>query len=116
MAEIVGEIASASAEQSTGIDQISTALAQMDEITQQNSALVEENAASVKTLEQQSQSMDEQISVFKLGTLAETAEVMRRAAPEAPKQPVRPVARRTNGFARGALAVAHEEDADWKEF
>jgi methyl-accepting chemotaxis protein len=118
VAEIVGEIASASAEQSTGIDQISTALSQMDEITQQNSALVEENAASVKTLEQQSQAMDEQISVFKLGTLAETAEAMRRVAPEAPKQPSRHVARRANGneSARGALAVAREEDADWKEF
>ncbi len=118
VAEIVGEIASASAEQSTGIDQISTALSQMDEITQQNSALVEENAASVKTLEQQSQAMDEQISIFKLGSLAETAEVMRRVAPEAPKQPHRHVARRANGngSARGALAVAQEKDADWKEF
>ncbi len=118
VAEIVGEIASASSEQSTGIDQISTALSQMDEITQQNSALVEENAASVKTLEQQSQAMDEQISIFKLGTLAEAAEAMRRAAPEAPKQPARHVARRANGkgSTHGALAVAQEEDADWKEF
>ena len=120
VAEIVGEIASASSEQSTGIDQISTALSQMDEITQQNSALVEENAASVKTLEQQSQSMGEQISVFKLGSLAEVAQEMRRVAPEAPapKQPAQRTARRMNGNggAQSALAVAHEQDADWKEF
>lgn len=66
VADIVAEISSASAEQATGIDQINTALAQMDEVTQQNSALVEENAASVKTLEQQSQTMGAQVSIFRL--------------------------------------------------
>jgi hypothetical protein len=38
----------------------------MDEVTQQNSALVEENAAAAKSLEQQSQGMDEQVSFFQL--------------------------------------------------
>jgi uncharacterized phage infection (PIP) family protein YhgE len=64
--EIVSEIASASGEQSTGIDQVNTALTQMDEATQQNSALVEENAAAAKSLEQQSQGMDERVSFFRL--------------------------------------------------
>ena len=54
VAEIVSEIASASAEQATGIDQVNRALTQMDEVTQQNSALVEQNAAAAKALEQQS--------------------------------------------------------------
>jgi methyl-accepting chemotaxis protein len=38
----------------------------MDEVTQQNSALVEENAATAKTLEVQSQGMDERVSFFRL--------------------------------------------------
>ena len=66
VAEIVSEIASASAEQSTGLEQISKALAQMDEVTQQNSALVEENAATAKTLENQAQSMDQQVAFFQV--------------------------------------------------
>jgi methyl-accepting chemotaxis protein len=66
VAEIVSEIASASAEQSTGIDQVNIALSQMDEVTQQNSALVEQNAAAAKALEQQSQAMDERVSTFRL--------------------------------------------------
>jgi methyl-accepting chemotaxis protein len=120
VADIVGEIASASAEQSTGIDQISTALSQMDEITQQNSALVEENAASVKTLEQQSQAMGEQVSIFKIGSLADMVQEMRRVAPpvaETPKPQAKRPARHMNGngAAQGALAVA-KEDPDWKEF
>jgi methyl-accepting chemotaxis protein len=64
--EIVSEIASASAEQSTGIDQVNTALTQMDNVTQQNSALVEENAAAAKALEQQSQDMDARVSFFRV--------------------------------------------------
>jgi methyl-accepting chemotaxis protein len=44
-------IATASVEQSTGIEQINKALSQVDEATQQNSALVGENAATAKTLE-----------------------------------------------------------------
>ncbi len=66
VADIVTNIAAASAEQTTGIDQVNKALAQMDEVTQQNSALVEENAATAKTLERQSQEMNERVSRFKL--------------------------------------------------
>jgi methyl-accepting chemotaxis protein len=67
VAEIVSDIAAASAEQSSGIDQVNIALTQMDEVTQQNSALVEQNAAAAKALEQQSRAMDEQVSFFQLG-------------------------------------------------
>jgi methyl-accepting chemotaxis protein len=71
VAEIVAEIANASSEQATGIDQINKALTQMDDATQQNSALVEENAATAKTLEHQARAMDEQISFFRIGAVAE---------------------------------------------
>jgi methyl-accepting chemotaxis protein len=64
VADIVSNIAAASAEQATGIEQVNKALTQMDEVTQQNSALVEENAATAKTLEQQSRAMDDEVSVF----------------------------------------------------
>ena len=55
VADIVSDIAAASAEQATGLEQVNKALSQMDEVTQQNSALVEENAATAKTLEHQAQ-------------------------------------------------------------
>jgi methyl-accepting chemotaxis protein len=64
--EIVAEIASASGEQSTGIDQVNTALTQMDELTQQNSALVEENAAAAKSLEQRSHEMSGRVGFFRV--------------------------------------------------
>ena len=80
MAEIVAAIASASAEQATGIDQVNKALSQMDGVTQQNSALVEENAATAKTLEQQARHMDERISFFNLSDVAEASPRTVRAA------------------------------------
>jgi methyl-accepting chemotaxis protein len=67
VADIVGQIAAASAEQANGVDQVNKALSQMDGVTQQNSALVEENAATAKTLEQQAQNMDQRIAFFDLG-------------------------------------------------
>ena len=73
VASIVSQIASASAEQASGIDQINRALAQLDETTQQNSALVEENAATAKTLERQSAEMSERVSVFHVDPAAAPA-------------------------------------------
>ncbi len=49
--DIMGEIASASDEQSRGIDQVGLAVAEMDRVTQQNAALVEESAAAAAALE-----------------------------------------------------------------
>jgi methyl-accepting chemotaxis protein len=67
VAEIVSGIASASVEQSTGLDEVNKALAQIDKLTQQNSAFVEENAATAKTLEHQSVVTGQQLSYFRLG-------------------------------------------------
>ncbi len=66
VADIVSDIANASAEQAIGLEQINKALNQIDEGTRQNSALVEQNAATAKTLEHQSVSMTERIGFFRL--------------------------------------------------
>jgi methyl-accepting chemotaxis protein len=66
VADLVADIASASAEQATGIDQVNKALTQVDELTQQNSALVEENAATAKTLEHHASQMNDQMEAFQL--------------------------------------------------
>ncbi|MCW3061923.1 MAG: methyl-accepting chemotaxis protein [Capsulimonas sp.] len=46
VADIIAEISAASQEQAAGIEQVNTAIMQMDQITQQNAALVEEAAAT----------------------------------------------------------------------
>lgn len=64
--DIMGEIASASVEQSRGIEQVNLAIAQMDEVTQQNAALVEEAAAASKSLEEQGITLTEAAAFFKV--------------------------------------------------
>lgn len=64
--QTLGEISSASAEQSSGISQINAAVIQMDNVTQQNAALVEEAAAAAKSLEFLAEELTETVSVFKL--------------------------------------------------
>jgi methyl-accepting chemotaxis protein len=62
----VGEISSASTEQSEGVAQVGHAVTQMDQATQQNAALVEQSAAAAESLRQQSQQMVRTVAVFKL--------------------------------------------------
>ena len=67
VADIIGEIAAASIEQSSGIDQVNSAVTQMDEVTQQNAALVEQAAAAAESLMEQAEEMNAAVGVFKLG-------------------------------------------------
>ncbi len=66
VATIMGEIASASAEQSSGITQVNQAIMQMDDVTQQNAALVEEAAAAAQSMRDQAELLAQAVSVFKL--------------------------------------------------
>ncbi len=65
-APLMGEIATASAEQSVGIEQINQAVTHLDSVTQQNAALVEEFAASAATLHDQADDLARAVAVFKL--------------------------------------------------
>ncbi len=141
VADLVSDIATASTEQSTGIEQINRALTQMDEVTQQNSALVEENAATAKTLEQQSTTMTAEVGIFRIGDEGDVplapsapkrpaASSTRPAAPSKSTAPEKPAAksapsrvrtpivsprRGTVGQMQTALAEAYQ-DPEWKDF
>jgi methyl-accepting chemotaxis protein len=64
--EIMAEIAAASHEQASGIDQVNRAVAQMDEVTQQNAALVEEAAAAAGAMQDQAGELVRAVGVFRL--------------------------------------------------
>ncbi len=57
--DLVSEIAAASQEQAQGIDQVNTAIAQMDKVTQQNAANAEESASASEELSSQAESMND---------------------------------------------------------
>ena len=66
--DIMGEISTASIEQTSGIEQVNQAISQMDEATQQNAALVEQVAAASEALREQAGTLSEAVSVFKVDT------------------------------------------------
>jgi len=129
--DIMAEITAASVEQSSGIEQVNTAITQMDEVTQQNAALVEEAAAAAESLEDQAQNMVALMSRFKLaetpqgqaqaieqkavakavnrGGAAKTVPISKGQLVKGQLQP-----RLKNSAPRLAKAAGHDED--WKEF
>jgi methyl-accepting chemotaxis protein-1 (serine sensor receptor) len=90
--DIMGEIAAASEEQSSGIDQVARAVTQMDEVTQQNAALVEEAAAAASSLEDQAGKLRTAVAVFQLEESGFKTPVS--TAPKRVAAPVRPIAAR----------------------
>jgi methyl-accepting chemotaxis protein len=64
--DIMGEISSASQEQTSGIEQVNQAIAQMDQVTQQNAALVEEAAAAASSLQEQAGHLVQAVGVFRV--------------------------------------------------
>jgi methyl-accepting chemotaxis protein len=64
--QLIGEISNATQEQTAGISQVSTAVAQLDQVTQQNAALVEESAAAAESLKNQATQLVEAVAVFQL--------------------------------------------------
>ncbi|MDR6206824.1 methyl-accepting chemotaxis protein [Paraburkholderia graminis] len=113
--DIMGEIAAASEEQSSGIDQVARAVTQMDEVTQQNAALVEEAAAAASSLEDQADKLRGAVAVFQLsdegkvsgGSLAKHTPTPARAVSAAPRAVSRTVAHARSAAApRAAAATA----------
>jgi predicted HAD superfamily Cof-like phosphohydrolase len=66
LAAIMSEITSASQEQSSGLDQIAQAVAQLDDITQQNAGLVHAAVSATEALEGQARSLAESLGSFKV--------------------------------------------------
>jgi methyl-accepting chemotaxis protein len=66
VSDIVAEIAAASREQSSGIEQVNRAVMQMDELTQQNAALVEQATASSQAMADQARELNEMMNRYRV--------------------------------------------------
>ena len=81
--DIVSEIAAASQEQSTGIDQVNKAVTQLDQLTQQNAALVEKASASSESMTQQAHALNEAMKHYKVDGGREAHRVTDETTPRA---------------------------------
>ncbi len=89
VADVIGEITAASAEQSAGISQVNSSIANLDQMTQQNAALVEQSAAAAQSMREQAEQLAQAVSVFKVNGMAAMAprpvmDVTPRAEPAKP--------------------------------
>ncbi|MBV2181631.1 MAG: MCP four helix bundle domain-containing protein [Castellaniella sp.] len=66
--DIMGEINAANREQTTGIEEINSAITQMDDVTRQNASLVEESSAAATSLQNQADTLAQLVTTFNLGT------------------------------------------------
>ncbi|GKT22488.1 methyl-accepting chemotaxis protein [Acidovorax sp. SUPP3334] len=104
--DLMGEISAASAEQSSGVDQISEAITHVDQSTQQNAALVEEMAAAASSLNAQASELVRATAVFHLGDEG-TLHAGPAAAPaRAASAPARPMPAPAPRFAAPAAVKA----------
>jgi len=92
VSDIIGEISSASAEQSDGIAQVNIAVNQLDQMTQQNAALVEQSAAAATSMRDQANRMAEAVEVFRTGAQTHgqapiSAQPVRHSAPPPTRAP-----------------------------
>ncbi|WP_416037166.1 Cache 3/Cache 2 fusion domain-containing protein [Herbaspirillum huttiense] len=127
--DIVGEISSASQEQTGGIEQVNLAIVQMEQTTQQNAALVEQAAAAAQSLQDQAHQLTASVSTFKLdethamefgaagtGTAAPVRKLVARTSP-APKPAAAPKAAPVAKLPpSGKSLPAPSKDDDWEQF
>jgi methyl-accepting chemotaxis protein len=125
VAELMSEIAAASQEQSSGLDQVSKAVTSMDELTQRNAALVEETNAALHSAQSQTETLWQAVAFFKTGAdvpVAAPQAAAVRSAASAHKNPVRrqqKMLARKIGVSRtsaAALATSAVAEEGWEEF
>ncbi|MGK5053680.1 methyl-accepting chemotaxis protein [Janthinobacterium sp. RB2P8] len=129
--DIMSEIASASQEQSAGIEQVNLSIIEMDGMTQQNAALVEQAAAAAQSLQDQAAELAHVVSIFKLvdgeekpaayvpAPVATAPVAVRKPAPAL--RPVKSLTRKAEAAAPVAAAAPRKaagagSNDEWEEF
>ncbi len=122
---LIADIAASAQEQSTGLQEVTGAMNQMDQVTQQNAAMVEQSTAACHSMAAEAAELARLVGQFQTGEQAlARAPAVRKPAPKpaAPRQAApRPAARAPEPLARPvkpppaapALSAAGE---DWDEF
>ena len=119
---LVGTIATSAEQQATGLQQVNTAVSEMDGVTQQNAAMVEEATAAARSLAEEADQLAREVARFTLGgaprSVAAPSSVpvvhtLQARAAQAGREIARSTVRRRSAGG-GNAAVAAE--SDWSEF
>lgn len=115
--DIMSEIAAASVEQATGIDEVGKAVTQMDEVTQQNAALVEQAAAAAESLQSQAEQLAVRVAAFKTddtqSSSGQPETSPKRLSHRTVERDVKPAAKLAS---RQQLRSPSPEEDEWESF
>jgi methyl-accepting chemotaxis protein len=123
VSELIAEIAVASREQNSGVQEMNKALIQLESVTQQNAALVEEAAASAMTFQDEARRLFELVGQFRLDDDEDeeeydyplpTQESAQRQAPV--PELSRPAPRAVKDAGGSRPPVKADPDDEWQEF
>lgn len=112
LASIMREISATTTEQSTGIEQVNVAIAQMDDVTQQNAALVEQSAAAAEAMREQAGNLYAAVGVFKMNEAILASRTNLSSPAVVRRTPATPVKKSR----RLSSKTKTDEDGDWKEY
>jgi methyl-accepting chemotaxis protein len=132
VSDIVAEIAAASREQSSGIEQVNRAVMQMDELTQQNAALVEQATAASQAMAEQVRGLNQMLDRYRVKDMIEAAKsyaspAVATATPRVERrgssrpwskagEPGVSTRKRANGALATAVVPDVKSDTEWREF
>ena len=114
--DIVAHIASASSEQSSGIEQVNQAVAQMDDITQQNAALAEQAAAGSIAMSEQSTNMTQLLSFFRVNSKGASAMSGPAGRSKSSVVPVKATAKKPVAHVLPSSKLKSDSSEEWEEF
>jgi methyl-accepting chemotaxis protein len=108
ISDLVANIAAASDEQASGVEQVNTTVTALDDMTQRNAALVEEASAASRALQEQASELMERVNFFSI----------KGAEEEAPAKAIRRIAQKQTVAAAPKPAKEPELAANdsWREF
>ena len=114
---VVADIAVGAREQATGLEQINTAINEMDKGTQQGAAMAEQSRAATANLARQSDELAHSVAQFRVDAVAGEAKAeARRAPPAAPRAGIAMTALKTIASRRDGAAVRKPEADNWEDF
>jgi methyl-accepting chemotaxis protein len=121
---LITEISQSSQEQATGLNQVNSAVNQMDQVTQRNAAMVEETTAAAANLKTEARDLAQRVAGFDIGGARHAAPAPTRThapatapAPRASNPALDQARSRIASFARpGGAATAAAPSQDWEEF
>ena len=116
ISSLVSGISAAAESQAASLQQINTAVGDMDRMTQQNAAMVEESTAASRSLASEASELAELVARFRTSMSTATSRPAVRSVASAPVTRLKPAMRKP-AKVLGNLAVKQDlSEEDWSEF